>query len=65
MEGGKQSLSELPTLGLRAFGDSLEMLLCESFWSLRGVGGVVWDSSEMSPCSSIVYTTLASKQDAV
>lgn len=33
----KQSLSELPTLSLRAFGDPLEMLLCESIWSLRGL----------------------------
>lgn len=30
-----QSLSELPTLSLRAFGDPLEMLLRESVWSLR------------------------------
>lgn len=31
------SLPKLPTLSLRAFGDPLEMLLCESVWSLRGL----------------------------
>ncbi|XP_030800166.1 uncharacterized protein LOC115901591 [Camarhynchus parvulus] len=35
--GKKQSLSELPTLSLGAFGDPLEMLLYESIWNLRGL----------------------------
>lgn len=63
-EGGNP-LSELSALSPVALDDPLVMLLCESVWSLRGLLEWFETHQKCPPGSSIVYTALAFKQDAL